>query len=240
MKCSRYLGVVLASAAAAFALSGCGLLAGPPTDARTNKPIDLGTVEVREYMGKRLDSVADFRENSIKGPQKVPLDSYTLAVKGRVKTPLTLSYDEVIDRQSYTKVVRLNCIEGWSVDILWEGVRLRDILEQAGYDADAETVIFRCYDGYSTSLPLRTVIDRNLLFAYKMNGINLPEERGFPFQVVAEDMWGYKWAKWVTEIEVSDDANFKGYWESRGYRNDATLPELKKKQEQSAPATTSP
>ncbi len=52
-----------------------------------------------------------------------------------------------------------------------------------------------------------------------MNGLTLPEARGFPFQVVAEDKWGYKWAKWVTSIELSDNPNFKGYWESRGYNN---------------------
>lgn len=209
-----------------LALSGCGLLAGPPTDATTDQPIDLAAAEVRQYQGKRLDSIADFRENSIKGPQDVPLDNYTLSVTGEVATPLKLSYEEAIDRQVYRKVVALNCVEGWTVDILWEGVRIADLLEQAGYDRDAKTVIFRCHDGYTTSLPLDKVVGRDLLLAYKMNGIDLPKERGFPFQVVAEDQWGYKWAKWVTEIEVSDDDNFLGYWESRGYENDATLPRL--------------
>ncbi len=169
-----------ALAIATLALTGCGLLAGPPTDAKTDQPIDLKSAEINEYQGKRLDSVADFRENSIKGPQDVDLDGYTLKVTGEVDTPLTLTYDEVIDRQSYKKVVTLNCVEGWSVDILWEGVRLADLLEQAGYDPDAKTVIFRCYDGYSTSLPLEKVVGQNLLFAYKMNGIDLPKERGLP------------------------------------------------------------
>ena len=59
--------------------------------------------------------------------------------------------------------------------------------------------------------------------AYKMNEISLPSERGFPFQLVAESKWGYKWIKWVTEIELSDDVNYKGYWESRGYSNEADL-----------------
>ena len=54
-----------------------------------------------------------------------------------------------------------------------------------------------------------------------MNGQEIPPERGFPFQVVAEDRFGYKWAKWVTGIEVSDDENYRGYWEQRGYDNDA-------------------
>jgi len=232
MRLTRILMFTLAVAVAAGLLGGCSR----ETSATTGQPIDLGATEVREYQGKRLDSVGDFRENSIKGPQDVPLDTYRLKVFGEVDTPLELTYDEVIARQQYKKVVTLNCVEGWSVDILWEGVRLADLLEQAGYDPNAKTVIFRCYDGYSTSLPLKKVVGQNLLFAYKMNGIDLPKERGFPFQVVAEDQWGYKWAKWVTEIEVSNSEDFRGYWESRGYDNDATLPEAKRRSE----STTTP
>lgn len=207
-------------------LAFAALLAGcaPITSGTTGEPIELESVEVREYKGKRLDSVEEFRENSIKGPQKVDIDSYQLEVKGAVDSPLKLSYDEALDRQSYEKVVTLNCVEGWSVDILWEGIRIADVLEQAGYDPDATVVIFRCEDGYSTSLPLDSVVDQELLLAYKMNGIDLPQERGYPFQVVAEDKLGYKWAKWVTSIEVSHDESFRGYWESRGYDNDAALP----------------
>jgi DMSO/TMAO reductase YedYZ molybdopterin-dependent catalytic subunit len=34
--------------------------------------------------------------------------------------------------------------------------------------------------------------------------------------------WGYKWAKWVTRIELSDNTAFRGYWETVGYSNNAT------------------
>jgi len=59
--------------------------------------------------------------------------------------------------------------------------------------------------------------------ANKMNGVVLPPERGFPFQLVAEQKWGYKWIKWITQIELSSDTNYKGFWESRGYNNDGSL-----------------
>jgi DMSO/TMAO reductase YedYZ molybdopterin-dependent catalytic subunit len=45
----------------------------------------------------------------------------------------------------------------------------------------------------------------------------MPPERGYPFAVVAEDKWGYKWAKWVVEIELSNNSDYKGHWESNGY-----------------------
>ncbi len=204
-------------------LTGCRGLPDVVSDPITQEPIDLSSAEIRNYKGKDLSSVNEFRENSIKGPQVVPLDSYRLKVSGKVAKPLSLTYDKVIDRQSFEKVVTLNCVEGWSVDILWEGVRLTDILEQAGADMSAETVIFHCYDGYTTSLPLKAIQDKDLLLAYKMNGLDLPTERGYPFQGVAEDRFGYKWAKWVTEIEVSNDPDYRGYWEQRGYDNDAEL-----------------
>jgi DMSO/TMAO reductase YedYZ molybdopterin-dependent catalytic subunit len=59
--------------------------------------------------------------------------------------------------------------------------------------------------------------------AYSSNGLPLPDEMGFPFIVVAEDKFGYKWARWVNQIQLSADSNYKGYWESRGYDNEAAL-----------------
>jgi DMSO/TMAO reductase YedYZ molybdopterin-dependent catalytic subunit len=56
-----------------------------------------------------------------------------------------------------------------------------------------------------------------------MNDVTIPPERGFPFMLVAESKWGYKWAKWITGIELSSDTSYRGYWEDRGYSNDGDL-----------------
>jgi DMSO/TMAO reductase YedYZ molybdopterin-dependent catalytic subunit len=82
---------------------------------------------------------------------------------------------------------------------------------------EAVTVVFRGVDGYTTSLPLAFIRSNKILLAYKMNGVIIPPERGFPFMVVAEDRWGYKWCKWVTDITLSNDPKYLGYWEQRGY-----------------------
>jgi DMSO/TMAO reductase YedYZ molybdopterin-dependent catalytic subunit len=102
-------------------------------------------------------------------------------------------------------------------------VLLTDLIDRAGPRSDAVTVIFHAADGYTTSLPLQFVRDGELLLAYRMNGIEIPPERGFPFQVVAQSKYGYKWCKWVTRIELSPLADYRGYWESRGYSNGAEL-----------------
>ncbi len=184
----------------------------------------LRPVEIREYEGQKLSSISDFRENSIKGTQSIDNESYRLVVTGLVNNEKEYTYDDVINNhQLFEKVVTLHCVEGWDVTILWEGVLVKDLIEEAGVDSRAKVVIFYAYDGYSTSLPLDYVVDNDILMAYKMNGVVLPPERGFPFQLVAESKLGYKWIKWVTEIELSDDVNYRGFWESRGFSNDADL-----------------
>jgi len=189
-----------------------------------NNPSELEPVEINEYEGQKLSAVDDFRENSIKGPQYLDIGSYQLNVSGLVENPKSYRYDEIIgENQNYKKVVTLNCVEGWSATILWEGVLVKDLIAQSGPLTDANMVIFHAYDGYTTSLPLEYIAENNIIMAHKMNEISLPPERGFPFQLVAESKWGYKWIKWVTEIELSDDVNYKGYWESRGYSNKADL-----------------
>jgi hypothetical protein len=85
--------------------------------------------------------------------------------------------------------------------------------------------IFYAVDGYSTSFPIEYLIDNKILMAYQMNNVTMPPERGFPFQLVAESKWGYKWVKWITKIEVSNNTDYEGYWESRGYSNSGNLNE---------------
>lgn len=190
----------------------------------TNKSVrGLGQVEVAQFEGKKLDSVSIFYDNSIKGSQFIDEEEYTLKITGKVDNPIELRYQEVIAHQRYQKVVTLHCVEGWDATILWEGILLKDLFREAGVQEKADTVIFYAYDGYSTSVPLDYILENDILLAYKMNNVTLSPERGFPFQLVAEEKWGYKWIKWITEIEVSDNSSYKGYWESYGYSQSGDL-----------------
>jgi DMSO/TMAO reductase YedYZ molybdopterin-dependent catalytic subunit len=212
-KISLVLAVVLVSL---LVMGGCS----------SGEPEELGPVEITEYQGENLSSINDFRENSIAGPQHVDIADYQLRITGLVESPQSYSYDEVLATYTgYKKVVTLNCVEGWSVKLLWEGVLVADLLAAAGPLPEANMVIFHAYDGYTTSLPLDFIIDNDILMASKMNEVTLPPERGFPFALVAESKWGYKWIKWITEIELSDDEDYEGYWESRGFSNTGDLDE---------------
>jgi len=185
---------------------------------------ELKSVEIREYEGENLSSINDFRENSIKGPQYVNIEDYRLEITGLVKNPSGYTYDEVLENNhQYKKVVTLDCVEGWSVTLLWEGMLVRDLMAESSPLPDAKVVIFHAYDGYTTSLPLDYIMNNDIIMAHKMNDVIIPPERGFPFQLVAESKWGYKWIKWITKIELSDDVNYRGFWESKGYSNSGDL-----------------
>jgi DMSO/TMAO reductase YedYZ molybdopterin-dependent catalytic subunit len=154
----------------------------------------------------------------------VDITTYELAVSGIVDEPATYTYSEVTSGfPNFEKVVRLDCVEGWGATILWRGVLVRDILDRSGVQRGARSVVFTAVDGYTTSFPIAYFYENDILLAYSMNGVTLPPARGFPFQLVAEDKWGYKWCKWVASIELVADEDPGGYWEDRGYANDGDL-----------------
>jgi DMSO/TMAO reductase YedYZ molybdopterin-dependent catalytic subunit len=179
--------------------------------------------ELREYNGTKLDPAVGPRDNSIKGIQQVDISTYTLTVDGLANKPMTYTYDEVKKLPSEERLLYLYCVEGWSANILWKGVPMKTLLEASDPKGEVNTIIFHAVDGYTTSLPLQEILDKNLILAYDANGIALPPEMGYPFIFVAEDKWGYKWARWVNRIELSSDENYRGYWESNGYSNSADL-----------------
>lgn len=214
-------GIFALAIAATFAAAGYSQL---EASKQNNETKVTESAEVREYEGVKLSSIGDFRENWIKGPQYIDKEGYVLKITGLVDHPERYTYDQIVDDDKHhKKVVTLNCVEGWSVTILWEGILVRRLIEEAKPLPSAKTIIFHAHDGYTTSFPIAYIMDNDIIMAHKMNGIALPPERGFPFELVAEGKWGYKWIKWVTEIELSEDANYKGFWERRGYSNNGDL-----------------
>ena len=180
--------------------------------------------ETRSYNGHQLSSIGDFHENSIKGPQYINATTYRLRITGLVQTPTNYTLSDIIDNHTHiTKVATLNCVEGWSVTILWEGILVSDLLNETKPLPSANTIVFSAYDGYTTSFPLSYIMNNSIILAYKMNNVTMPPERGYPFQLVAEGKWGYKWIKWVTAIDLTNSSQLSGYWESRGYSDSGDL-----------------
>jgi len=183
-----------------------------------------GETEATEYQGVKLTPIAKQPNNAIKGTQYIDRATYRLTVDGLVQTPLSLTYDDLLALPQESRLVKLNCVEGWSFTAKWTGPTLASIFDKAGVESGVTTVIFHTADDSAgfTSLDYQYIRDQNIIIALELNDVTLPAERGFPFQVVAEGKFGYKWAKWVTRIELSS-SSFSGYWESNGYNNNADI-----------------
>jgi DMSO/TMAO reductase YedYZ molybdopterin-dependent catalytic subunit len=178
------------------------------------------SAEIRSFDGKDLSSVEDFRDNAILGTQNIDINNYRLTITGLTNKKIAYTYDEILQKYPHvSKIATLNSIDGWNATVLWEGVLVRDLIADAGPETGADTVIFTGRDGLTTSLPLSYFMQHDIIMAYKMNGITLPHNRGYPFILVAEDKWDYKWIQWIEKIELSDNPSYRGYWESRGYSN---------------------
>jgi DMSO/TMAO reductase YedYZ molybdopterin-dependent catalytic subunit len=178
--------------------------------------------EIREYGGIALDPFNRTYDNSIKGPQNINKSAYRLEVTGLVGKPFKLTYDEVLALPHVRRVLTLHCVEGWDETLLYEGVHLRDLVKEAGPKSGVKTIIFYAADGYSSSVPYDYAKKNDIMIGAKINGLVLDARRGFPFQVVNDGKLGYKWVKWLTKIELTDK-DYKGFWERRGYSNDADV-----------------
>jgi DMSO/TMAO reductase YedYZ molybdopterin-dependent catalytic subunit len=201
---------------AIISLVGCK--APPP-------PTVPGEVEATTFLGKTLTPLKNQGNNALAGTQTIDRATYRLAVTGLVNTPLSLSYDDLMALPQISKLMDFDCVEGWGFVAKWTGPTLKSIFAKAGVKPEAQVVIFSSTDvpgGYS-SLLLNYVMDNDIILGMKINDLTIPAERGFPFQVVAESKYGYKWAKWITGIELSNNMSFRGYWESYGYNNDASV-----------------
>jgi len=148
-----------------------------------------------------LDSIEELHTTGT--PQEVNVATWRLKVKGeKVNASLSLTYEELSQMEMIEKKVILIC-PGFFVDYAeWEGVPLSTIFEKAKVEEGYETITFYALDGYSSRFS-REEVENNLLFlALKVNGETLPKEHGFPVRLVAEDILGGRWVKWISAIDV--------------------------------------
>ena len=158
----------------------------------------------------------------------VEAQGWDLSVTGEVERPLELTFSSM---QSRYEVVEdysvLTCISNEVGGPLvghsaWRGVRLADVLEDAGPRTGAVDVVFRAADGYTDSIPLEVARDPAVMLAIAQNGEPLTRDHGFPCRVRIPAIYGMKNVKWVQSIEVVD-VDYKGYWMKRGWSDRAVV-----------------
>jgi DMSO/TMAO reductase YedYZ molybdopterin-dependent catalytic subunit len=167
---------------------------------------------------------ADFYriDTALTVPQ-VPVESWNLTISGLVDTPITINYDELLDRELVEVPITLTCVSneiggGLMGTAMWGGIRLDDLLDEAGIRPSATQIVGRSVDGYTCGFPVAALDGRDALVAVAMNGEPLPLEHGFPARLIVPGLYGYVSAtKWLTEIELTTFEDFDQYWVPRGW-----------------------
>jgi DMSO/TMAO reductase YedYZ molybdopterin-dependent catalytic subunit len=149
---------------------------------------------------------------------------YRLSIVGDVERPVTLTLAELRALPRAEQVSDFRCVTGWRVeDVHWGGVRLRDVIAQAGPLDGWRSLRFISDEvPYDDSLTEAQAMLPDVMLALDMDGKPLSRAHGAPARVVMPQMYGYKSVKWVTRIEVRTDV-LPGYWEQHGYDADAWI-----------------
>jgi hypothetical protein len=138
-----------------------------------------------------------------------------------VDNPMELTIDDIRSRPSFSQVITLSCISNpIGGDLIstavWTGIRLKDLLAEAGIQGGAQEIAIQAVDGFYESVPLEEAMDDRTLLVYEMNGEPLPVAHGFPLRIYIPDHYGMKQPKWIERMEVIDHQG-AGYWVDRGW-----------------------
>ncbi|HTX68309.1 MAG TPA: molybdopterin-dependent oxidoreductase [Thermoleophilia bacterium] len=204
------LGAALAAGVAAV-IAGVRALGGPS--------------EVADKVGGPVaDQFGSFPINSVEAVPNVPADQWVVKVDGLVDTPLTIDRATWSGLQRATETVDFHCVEGWGVDdVRWGGVAPSVLFDLAGVKPEARYAVLHAFGGtYRSSLPLDLMREPQTLLVDSLGGAPLPPRHGGPLRLIVPKQLGYKSVKWVVRVELSAE-QVPGYWESRGYPEDAPV-----------------
>jgi DMSO/TMAO reductase YedYZ molybdopterin-dependent catalytic subunit len=176
-----------------------------------------GTRLSAEYSAAELTPENGFRVNG-KDDDYPDVDpaTWTLTVEGLVARPGSYTLAQISSLPRRAMNTRHCCVEGWSMIPRWGGTPLGDFLRMAGADAGAKYVSIECADDYTTTLDMPSALHPQTLLCYEAYDKPLTLSHGAPVRIVIPTKLGYKNAKWVTKLAVTNEKT-GGYWEDQGY-----------------------
>lgn len=158
--------------------------------------------------------------------------AWRLRIDGLVVNPLNLSLEELRMMPQRIQITRHDCVEGWSAIGQWQGVPLAIVLQRAALLPTARFVVFHCADRYEwaadgtgqyyESIDLIDAFHPQTILAHSLNDEPLTVGHGAPLRLRVERQLGYKQAKYVMRIELTDRLDGigrgkGGFWPDRGY-----------------------
>ena len=148
---------------------------------------------------------------------EVDFDRWSLTVTGSVQKPGDYRLPQIQALQKYTHNTRHVCVEGWDVIGRFGGARLSDFLNMIGADTSSRFVYVECADDYYETIDMATALHPQTLLCYEMYDQPLTRKHGAPLRLNIPTKVGYKQAKYLTDLKVTNVLERFGYWEDQGY-----------------------
>jgi DMSO/TMAO reductase YedYZ molybdopterin-dependent catalytic subunit len=204
---------------ALFRGDGGAASASAPATITPGQPLPFGVTPVEQwyYVSKNLEPF-DPRVDGAK---------WRLKVDGLVRTPLSLSLDDLKNFTPITDERTLACISNpvggpLISNGVWQGFRLSELLKAAGVQGGAKYLLWEAADGYTESLPLGRALEDDILLVHSLNGQPLNNKHGFPLRVLIPGRYGMKQPRWLTRISLSA-TDQPGYWVKRDWSKTAQI-----------------
>jgi len=174
-----------------------------------------------------ITSNDDFYIVQYSGPQTVNMKNWSLQIVGKLRKPITLTYDDIRARPVVEQMVTLTCIDNVVAgeqmsNAVWKGISLRALLEEVEPLSSAQDLALFGDDDYSDSFPVNRGMEYDVMLAYEMNGVPLNKNHGFPLRAIVPGIYGIKNVKWLTKIELTD-YDYKGYWQKKSWTDRGTI-----------------
>jgi DMSO/TMAO reductase YedYZ molybdopterin-dependent catalytic subunit len=147
----------------------------------------------------------------------VDLDQWSLTVGGQVQKPGDYTLAQIQSLPKKVQNTRHVCVEGWDVIGKFGGTPLSDFLNMVCADRNAKFVYVECADEYYESIDMATALHPQTLLCYEMYDRPLTREHGAPVRLSIPTRIGYKQAKYLTDLKVTNVLEKAGYWEDQGY-----------------------
>ncbi|MEP6586505.1 MAG: molybdopterin-dependent oxidoreductase [Candidatus Udaeobacter sp.] len=196
----------------------------------------------RQYSGPKVQKITPIRpedqfyqvSKNLVDPN-IARDTWRLEIVGQVENPLVYSFADIAAMPAVEQETTLLCISygigsGLCSNAIWKGVPLPALLAQVKPKPNVTTVLFRAADGYYETFRFEKAMEPTTLVAYEMNGEPLPQRHGFPLRMIVPGLYGEKNPKWLTRIELLDEADARlhrrhgcGFYKEQGWGRDGDI-----------------
>jgi DMSO/TMAO reductase YedYZ molybdopterin-dependent catalytic subunit len=208
-------------------LSGCSVSETGPMQALLNAVSSFND-KVQELIFRPNHLAPTFREDQVVKPPRfnayydiedvkpVERASWKLELAGLIDDKAPWTADQIYGLPEQEMIIRHICVEGWDYIGQWSGVNLGEFLKRIGADTKAKYIAFKCADDYTECLDMATALHPQTMLATKYARETITDPFGFPLRLRTATKLGFKNAKWITAMEVTN--TFTGtYWSDRGF-----------------------